>query len=460
MVRKAKRKVTPKSVRKIKRMTNPRNAIKLTAPPKRKPASRKKNTWQSPTAKKPTGSKRATGATASVASAKAGEWIATQGKELAKNPAGRGVLGCIGCLGLIFMLIFGIAVIGIVGSAISDDESTQAGATSSSASAASDAPEAVATADTDGQIYDEGTEDNAFAVAENPDIADNAVAAVSDDTQKAPGAQESLDKLNQLEVKGRAPKTGYDRNLFGNGWVDTDRNGCDTRNDILRRDLIGASSKPGTRGCVILRGNLTDPYTGDFISFKRGQGTSEAVQIDHVVALSDAWQKGAQQLSETQRIEFANDPINLLAVDGPTNQQKGDGDAATWLPPQTSYRCEYVSKQIDVKAKYGLWVTEAEKIAMVDVLTAPGCGARIETPEPEPTYEEPAAPAPAPVQETAPAYYAPPAEQAPVAPAAPAQYFKNCTEAHNAGRYDIPDSDPAYRPALDGNKDGIACESS
>lgn len=158
---------------------------------------------------------------------------------------------------------------------------------------------------------------------------------------------------------------------------------------MLRRDLIGVTAKPGTRGCVILGGSLSDPYTGTFIIFQRGQGTSDAIQIDHLVALSDAWQKGAQQLTEAQRIDFANDPINLLAVDGPTNRQKGDGDAATWLPPKTSYRCEYVSKQIAVKAKYGLWVTEAEKLAMIGVLTSPGCGVQVETAEPDPTYEEP-----------------------------------------------------------------------
>ena len=92
------------------------------------------------------------------------------------------------------------------------------------------------------------------------------------------------------------PKTGYDREQFGPAWSDVDRNGCDTRNDILKRDLAGETFKPGTHDCVVLTGTLDDPYTGKTIAFSRGQGTSEAVQIDHVVALSDAWQKGAQQL--------------------------------------------------------------------------------------------------------------------------------------------------------------------
>ncbi|MGC0269398.1 HNH endonuclease family protein [Glutamicibacter soli] len=166
--------------------------------------------------------------------------------------------------------------------------------------------------------------------------------------------------LEEIPIKGRAPKTGYERSMFGSGWDDTDHNGCDTRNDILNRDLTVTSHKAGTRDCVVLTGSLDDPYTGDTIEFQRGQGTSNDVQIDHVVALSDAWQKGAQKLSAAQRVEFANDPLNLLAVDGPTNGSKGDGDAATWLPPNKDFWCDYVTRQIEVKHKYDLWMTKAE----------------------------------------------------------------------------------------------------
>jgi hypothetical protein len=176
--------------------------------------------------------------------------------------------------------------------------------------------------------------------------------------------------LATLTIKGRAPRTGYDRALFGQAWADVDRNGCDTRNDILRRDLTRYTLKAGTRGCLVLKGTLNDPYTGTRISFVRGLATSSAVQIDHVVALSDAWQKGAQKMSQTRRTAFANDPLNLLAVDGPTNLRKGDGDAATWLPPRKAARCAYVARQIAVKHRYGLSVTAAERDAMVRVLTA------------------------------------------------------------------------------------------
>lgn len=179
--------------------------------------------------------------------------------------------------------------------------------------------------------------------------------------------------LDTLEVKGRAPKTGYERSLFGDAWSDDvwvadGHNGCDTRNDILRRDLLDVVIKPGSNGCAVLSGILNDPYTATTVEFQRGPGTSAQVQIDHIVALSDAWQKGAQQWDEMTRRNFANDPRNLQATLGWVNQQKGDGDAATWLPPNTAYRCEFVTRIVDVKAAYRLWVTPAEHDAIARVL--------------------------------------------------------------------------------------------
>ena len=171
-----------------------------------------------------------------------------------------------------------------------------------------------------------------------------------------------------LAVKGRAPKTGYDRDNFGSAWTDVDRNGCDTRNDMLRRDLDPVTVRAGTQGCLVVSGTLSDPYTATMIAFTRGQSTSTAVQIDHVVALSDGWQKGAQAWSATKREAFANDPLNLLAVQGSANMSKGDGDTATWLPSNKAMRCMYVGRQVSVKAKYGLWVTGAEQDAMERVL--------------------------------------------------------------------------------------------
>ena len=174
--------------------------------------------------------------------------------------------------------------------------------------------------------------------------------------------------LESLAVKGRAPKTGYERAVFGPAWADVDRNGCDTRNDILYRDLTSKVFKSGTRECVVLSGTLLDPYSGEKVSFVRGVTSSMEVQIDHVVALSNAWQTGAFKLTFEKRREFANDPLNLVAVKGRLNSQKGDGDAATWLPPRKNIRCAYVAQQIAVKAKYNLWVTPPEKAAMVGLL--------------------------------------------------------------------------------------------
>ena len=170
--------------------------------------------------------------------------------------------------------------------------------------------------------------------------------------------------LEQIPVKGRAPKTGYGRNQFGPQWSDVDRNGCDTRNDILKRDLTAVVFREKTRDCVVERGVLQDRYSGQIIEFQRGEKTSALVQIDHVVALSNAWQTGIFQSTLKVRTNFANDPLNLIAVKGSLNSQKGDGDAATWLPPNKAFRCEYVTRQIQVKVKYGLWVTKAEKEAM------------------------------------------------------------------------------------------------
>ncbi len=169
-------------------------------------------------------------------------------------------------------------------------------------------------------------------------------------------------------TKGRAAKTGYTRAQFGQRWADVDRNGCDTRNDILKRDLTGEIFKEKTRQCVVLSGTLIDPFSGESITFVRGNITSMEVQIDHVVALSNAWQTGAFKLTLKERTAFANDPMNLLAVKGRLNSQKSDGDAATWLPPQKSYRCDYVLRQIAVKIKYRLWFTAPEKEAMVRIL--------------------------------------------------------------------------------------------
>ena len=190
------------------------------------------------------------------------------------------------------------------------------------------------------------------------------------DTSTATKSQyeSALTALNKLPVKGRAPKTGYTREQFPH-WKDPDKNGCDSRNDILKRDLTKVVFKADTNNCKVIAGTLLDPYSNKLIEFDLSKSSS-TIDIDHVVALSNAWQTGAFQLTPDQRTNFANDPLNLLAVDFKLNRQKGDGDAATWLPPYKSYRCTYVARQVAVKTKYKLWVTTPEKTAISNLLTA------------------------------------------------------------------------------------------
>ena len=183
---------------------------------------------------------------------------------------------------------------------------------------------------------------------------------------------EAARQLRELAVRSADEASAvpdYDRQAFGQRWADTDHNGCDTRNDILARDLARPTFKPGTRDCVVLTGTLAEPYTGTTIQFQRGDKSSALVQIDHVVALADAWRSGAWQWDAQRRQEFANDPENLLAVDGAANEDKSASSADQWLPPNAAYRCDYVKRQIAVKYAYGLSVTQAEQDAMATQLT-------------------------------------------------------------------------------------------
>ncbi len=257
----------------------------------------------------------------------------------------------------------------------------------------------------------------------------------------APAAQSSpaLDVLDTLPVKGRAPMTGYSRDLFGGDWSDVDGNGCDTRSDILRRDLV---ERIMSSRCSVMSGVLyPDPFTGRPLTYVRGRSV---VDIDHVVALGNAWATGAQQLTPATRIALANDPLNLLAVSASANRQKQDGDAATWLPSNKAFRCAYVARQVAVKAKYRLWVTSAEKSAIQRVL-APCPLQRLprdgSLPDPAPSSVRP----PSTGGETT-----------------RAVRYDNCTAARAAGVTPIRrDSDPglyAVNSHMDRDRDGIACE--
>ncbi|MDQ1597540.1 MAG: hypothetical protein QOI70_964 [Microbacteriaceae bacterium] len=284
--------------------------------------------------------------------------------------------------------------------------------------------------------------------------------------------------LATLPIKGKAPMTGYVRTaMFGAAWIDEDRNGCDTRNDILSRDLTSVQ-KEGS--CRVVRGELTSPYTGQVIHFVRGQLTSTAVQIDHIVSLGDAWQTGAQQLSQAQRVALANDPINLFAVDGRSNEQKSDGDTATWLPAAKAFRCTYVGHQVSVKATYGLWVTQAEHDAMLRVLSDCRDARAVSSPfAPAPPVIAPAPAAPAPAPAVVAPVPAPPVKAAaPVAPAPAPAAVSGCSPNYSGQCVPIvSDVDcaggggngPAYLTGtvtvigtdvyqLDRDHDGIGCE--
>jgi hypothetical protein len=200
-----------------------------------------------------------------------------------------------------------------------------------------------------------------------------ATGAFSPTPQMSSGSTDEMrafEALATLAVRGDETITGYQRDLFGSGWGTID--GCDTRNVILARDLhditLGEATDDKRDGaCHVLTGKLNDPYTGETVLFQRG-ADSAAVQIDHVVALSNGWQSGMNTREQNERKRFANDPMNLLAVDGPANMEKSDASADVWLPPNRAAHCLYIARQISVKFKYSLSITGPEKKTMERVL--------------------------------------------------------------------------------------------
>lgn len=206
----------------------------------------------------------------------------------------------------------------------------------------------------------------------------------------APMAQDApdgsaLELLDTLTVSDSADVPDYDASLFG--WRnDTDRNGCDTRNDVLRRDLADVKIKPGTRGCVVASGALASPYSGEHVAFVAGDDGGD-VDIDHVVARKNAWQSGASEWSDEELVRFGNDPLNLLAVEASLNRSHGSRAADEWVPDTEAGACTFTARQVAVKAAYDLTVTTDERTAMVDVLAScPGGGelpSAVGWPEPE-----------------------------------------------------------------------------
>ncbi len=274
--------------------------------------------------------------------------------------------------------------------------------------------------------------------------------APSPSASSSAGQGTAFAALALLPVKGRAPLTGYDRDRFGPAWLDADRNGCDTRNDLLGQHLHAITLEGN--GCVVAAGSYDDPYTGSQIDYRQGHGA--LIDIDHVVPMANAWVTGAFGWQIKKRAAFANDPLNLLPADAGANRQKGDGDAATWLPPNKAFRCRYVSRQVAVKDKYDLWVTAPEKAAIARVLTA--CPDQALTPdtwhaatEVDHNISDPVDSAPAPARPPAPAPSAAPVRSV---------HFQNCDAARVAGAAPVRRGDPGYGSHLDRDGDGVGCE--
>lgn len=173
-----------------------------------------------------------------------------------------------------------------------------------------------------------------------------------------------------LPVRGRATDTNYSREAFGSAWKDVDRNGCDTRNDILQRDFTTSILKSGTGDCKVIGGTWTDPYSNESYTFDQAPS---GAQVDHVVSLKNAWQMGADLWTDQMRVEFANDPLNLRVTIASLNQQKSDSNAASWLPPYKPGRCFFIATQVAVKAKWELYVTDSEKDVFLSILSKPEC---------------------------------------------------------------------------------------
>lgn len=268
--------------------------------------------------------------------------------------------------------------------------------------------------------------------------ASSARGSASPRSARTSGAGSALQALAALPVKGRAPMSGYSRDQFGPEWADVDGNGCDTRDDVLARQM--REVRRAGDGCEVTGGVLVSPYSGETLRRPRARG-AEGIDIDHVVALGDAWQTGGQRIAFSARERLANDPLNLIAVDASSNRQKGDADAASWLPPRRAERCAYVARQVAVKRAYRLWVTAAERDAVRAVLS--GCpGERLPSGAALPLRA-----APAPTHSSSRA-------------GTDTTYFQNCSAARGAGVAPIRRGQPGYRAGLDRDDDGVACEGS
>jgi hypothetical protein len=210
----------------------------------------------------------------------------------------------------------------------------------------------------------DASDGRAVSPLDNPHGTKPGLAAITSDSAKS----RARALIKQVATKGRGPKTGYSRDQFGYAWMDSApdvpyaHNGCDTRNDLIKRDADDVEFRSGS-GCVVSSMTLHDPYTGQTIHWTKSHATT--VQIDHVMPLSYDWQMGAARWTKDKREDIANDPLNLIPVDGSLNEAKGDAGPAAWLPPNKKIRCSYSVRIAQVSLKYDLPVTAADKDAML-----------------------------------------------------------------------------------------------
>jgi Excalibur calcium-binding domain/Protein of unknown function (DUF1524) len=257
--------------------------------------------------------------------------------------------------------------------------------------------------------------------------------------------------INDIKVSDKQHRF-YDRSEFGQAWADVDRNGCDQRNDVLRRDMVKLHTRPGTNGCVLLRGVLKDDkfnYAARKVHFQRGDGE---IEIDHVVSLRNAWDAGAYDWGADRREKFANDLMNLEAIDSESNQEKDDQPFDDWWPDDLDDECWFAARQITIKKRYSLTVTPAEREALQEALTSCEPMKRLKpsqfkAPKPKPIGE----PKPKPNPEPEPRQTQEPKPD-------PNVYYKNCDAVRAAGAAPIHRGDPGYARHLDRDGDGVGCE--
>ncbi|WP_181134132.1 MULTISPECIES: HNH endonuclease family protein [unclassified Rathayibacter] len=268
------------------------------------------------------------------------------------------------------LALLGAAALAVAAVALSDTAGgggPEAVSSPAGASAASSSPAAPASSSPPAVVEPSAPETEPSAPQTEPSAPETEPSAPQTEPSTPPLA--TLAALASVEGPAAVP---YDRDLFGQAWSDVDRNGCDTRNDVLGRDLLAPVFKPGTRDCKVLTGTLIDPYDGASVAFVSGTDTSRLVQIDHVVALGWAWHHGAWSWTDDQRLAFANDPANLVAASEQTNRAKSDAGPGEWLPPAAELRCGYVEQFVAVLSDYGLGIDARDRVASEAVLAV--CG--------------------------------------------------------------------------------------